>query len=59
MIKNLLTSIKSNISELYTGLLLAVFIPAVVGFMTELLWGLLLSFVIQAIIGIFYIRNGK
>lgn len=59
MLKNLFTSVKQNISELYTGIVLVVFIPLVVGFLTDLLWGLLLSFAVQATIGILYIRKDK
>lgn len=59
MKKNLLSSIKNNISEIYTGLILVLFIPVIIGFMTNIFVGLLLSFVIQSIIGILFIRNSK
>lgn len=59
MLENLLASIKSNLSEVYTGLVLVIFIPLVVGFLTTVFWGLLLSFIIQAVIGVLYIRNSK
>lgn len=59
MKKNLFTSIKNNISEIYTGIVLIIFIPIVVGLMTNVLIGLLLSFAIQSIIGILYIRKSK
>ena len=59
MKKNLFTSIKNNISEVYTGLVLILFIPIIAGLMTNLYIGLLLSFLIQAIIGILIIRKSK
>jgi len=57
--KSLLKSFKNNISEIYTGLVLIVFIPTTVGFITNLCFGLLLSFLIQATIGILIIRKSK
>ncbi len=59
MKKNLLKPIKNNIIEFYTGLVLIVFIPTTIGFMTNLFIGLLLSFLIQSAIGILTIRNSK
>lgn len=59
MKKNLLKSLKNNISEIYTGLVLILFIPVIIGFITNLYFGLLLSFLIQATIGILIIRKSK
>lgn len=59
MKKNLFKSLKDNISEIYTGLVLIVFIPVIIGFITNLYFGLLLSFLVQSVIGILIIRKSK